>query len=113
MNFIIIWLILFALVIASFLTQNIPIWIPLILYAVAVVVRVKEVVGNYRDSEKRSVRDEKIAIDQKAEEMAERGLAQSGQRNKEEKRIEEDFNFQRKEKRRKLWVDLVNTLFLR
>lgn len=113
MNFIVIWAILFILVLASFLTQNIPIWIPVTLYVVMVAVRAKEVAGNYRDSEKRSMRDEKIAIDQKAAEMAERGLAQSGQRNQEERLISENFNFERRKERRKFWVDLANTLFLK
>lgn len=113
MNFIIIWVILFVLVSASFLTQKVPIWIPIILYIVIVLARVREVVGNYKDFEKRSIRDEKIAIDQKAAEMAERGLAQSGQRNQEEERIKENFNFERRKERRKLSVDLVNTLFLK
>lgn len=113
MNFIIVWIILFVLVLVSFLTKSVPIWIPFILYIIAVAVRIKEVIGNYIDSEKRGVRDEKIAIDQKAEEMAERGLAQSGIRNQEEKRIKENFNFERRKKRRRLWVDLMNTLFLR
>lgn len=113
MNFIIIWVILFVLVLASFLTQKVPIWIPVILYVIVVLVRVREVVGNYEDSEKRSIRDEKIATGQKVAEMTERGLAQSGQRNQEEERIKEDFNFERRKEKRKLWVDLVNTLFLK
>jgi len=113
MNFIIIWAILFVLVLASFLTQKVSIWIPVILYIVMVLVRVREVVGNYKDSEKRSIRDEKIATDQKAAEMAERGFAQSGQRIQEEERIKENFNIERRKEKRKLWVDLVNTLFLK
>ena len=113
MNFIIIWIVLFILVLTSFLTQKVPIWIPVILYVIVVSVRAKEVIGNYKDAEKRSMRDGKIAIDKKAAEMAERGLAQSGQRNQEEERIKEDFDFERRKEKRKLWVDLVNTLFLR
>jgi hypothetical protein len=113
MNFIIIWTILFVLVLASFLTQKVPLWIPVILYFVIVLVRVKEVVGDYKDSEKRRIRDEKVALEKKANEMAERGLAQSGQRIQEEERIKEDFNLEQRKEKRKLLVDLVNTLFLK
>ena len=102
MNFIIIWVILFILVLTSFLTQKVPIWIPVIFYITVVLVRAKEVVGNHKDSGKRSIRDEKIAIDQKAAEMAEKGLAQSGQRNQEEERIKENFNLERRQAGRKL-----------
>jgi len=113
MNFIIIWIILFILVLTYFLTQKVPVWIPVIFYVIIVAIRAKGVISNYKDAEKRSIRNEKIAIDQKAEDMAERGLAQSGQRNQEEKRIKEDFDFERRKEKRKLRVDLVNTLFLR
>jgi len=113
MNFIIIWIILFILVLTYFLTQKVPVWIPVIFYVIMVAIRAKGVISNYKDAEKRSIRNEKIAIDQKAEDMAERGLAQSGQRNQEEKRIKEDFDFERRKEKRKLRVDLVNTLFLR
>ena len=94
------------------MTNRIPFWVPAVLYVVSVSVRAKETIGNYHDIEKKSVRDEKIQLDQKAEEMAGRGFALSGLRNQEEKRIKEDFEFEKKKAARKLWVDLVNTLFL-
>lgn len=113
MNFLIIWIILFALVVVSFSTKDVSLWVPIILYIVAVFVRAKETIGNYYDTENKKSRDEKSQFAQKAEEMAERGLAFSGKRNREEKNMKDDFEFERKTRKRKLWVDLVNTLFLK
>jgi len=45
--------------------------------------------------------------------MAGRGLARSGFRMQEESKIKEDFEFERRKTKRKLWVDLVDTLFLK
>ena len=104
---------LFALIIISFFTKSVPLWIPIILYVVAVSVRAKETIGNYHDREKKNARDEKLQLDQKAEEMAGRGLASSGFRNQEEKKIKDDFEFEKRKTKRKLWVDLVDTLFLK
>lgn len=113
MNFIIIWIALFTLVAISFLTKIVLLWVPIILYIVTVIIRAKETIGNYRNTEKQSARDEKLQLDQKAEEMAERGLISSGFRNREEKKIRDDFEFERRKKKRKLQTDLVNILFLK
>ena len=107
------WLIIFVLVVISLWTNKVPFWIPIVLYMVLVSVRAVEIIGNYRDMEKKSDRDEKLQLDEKVEEMAGRGLASSSIRNQEEKRIKEDFEFERKKVGRKLWTDLINTLFLK
>jgi hypothetical protein len=110
---IVVWLVILALLIVSFLTDKIPFWAPVVLYIVSVFVRTKEIVGNYSDTEKKSARDEKLQLERKTEEMAERGLIFSGIRKQEEQRIREDFEFEKRKRRRKLWVDLMNSLFLK
>lgn len=107
------WLIIFVLVIISLLTNKVSFWIPVGGYVILVLVRAKETIGNYYDTEKMSTRDEKIELSKKADEMAGRGLASSSIRNQEEQRIREDFEFGRRKARRKLWTDLANTLFLK
>ena len=108
-----VWLIIFALIIVSVLTKKIPFWVPVLVYAVLVSLRAKEVFGNYSDLEKKNKRDEKLQIDQKAEEMAERGMTFSGARVQEEKRINEDFDFERRKAKRRLRVNLGETFFLK
>ena len=110
---IVVWLVIFILLIVSFLTDKIPFWAPVVLYIISVFVRAKETIGNYYDAEKKNVRDEKLQLEQKAEEMAGRGLTFSSIRMQEEKRIREDFEFEKRKRRRKLWVDLVSSLFLK
>lgn len=112
-SIIIIWFIILVLVAISLLTGKVPFWVPVVLWIISVLVRAKEKIGNYFDTEKMSARDETLQLSQKAEEMAGRGLAQSGFRAQEENRIKEDFEFERKKVKRKLWVDLVDTLFLK
>jgi len=110
---IMIWFAIFVLVVISLLTGKVPFWIPLVLWLVFVLVRAKEKIGNHLDVENRSKRDEKMQLKQKAEEMAERGLAYGGLRVQEENKIKEDFEFERRKEKRKLWVDLVDILFLK
>ncbi len=112
-SIIFIWFIILVLVAISLLTGKVPFWVPIALWLISVLVRTKEKVGNYFDTEKKSARDEKLQLNQKAEEMAGRGLASSGFRNQEEQKIKEDFEFERRKTKRKLWVDLVDTLFLK
>jgi|GEM_PF-3529271 len=107
------WLIILILVAISLLTGKLPFWVPIILWLISVLVRAKEKIGNYFDDEKKSARDEKLQLNQKAEEMAGRGLAQSGFRVQAENKIREDFEFDRKKAKRRLWVDLVDSLFLK
>lgn len=112
-SIIIIWFVILVLVVISLLTGKVSFWIPVVLYVISVFVRTKEKIGNYRDTENKSIRDEKLKLEQKAEEMAGRGLTFSSMRIQEEKRIREDFEFEKRKRRRKLWVDLVNSLFLK
>src|SRR3989344_7108629 len=90
------WSVILALVGISLLTNKVPVWLPVILYVVSVSVRARETIGNYHDVEKKSVRDEKLQLNQKAEEMAGRGLASSSIRIQEEQKIKEDFEFEKR-----------------
>lgn len=110
---VVIWLVILALIIASVLTKKIPFWIPVLLYTGLVSLRAKEIIGNHADLEKKNKRDEKLQINQKAEEMAQRGMTFSGARVQEENRIKEDFEFERKKAKRRLWVNLGETFFLK
>ncbi len=107
------WFILFSLIVASSLTQKVPLWLPMLLYAFVVVVRVKQKLGDYRDSVKKNKRDEKLKLTEVSNDMANRGLTFSSIRENIEKKVREDFELERKKVERKLWVDLVETLFLR
>ena len=113
LSIIIIWLIIFILVIVSISTNKNFFWIPVILYIISVLVRAKEIIENYNDMEKKSIRDEKSQLEQKAEEMAQRGLTFSSKRTQEEEKIKENFKFEKKKRKRKMWVNLINTLFLK
>lgn len=107
------WSIIFALVIISLLTNKLPFWIPVVLYIVSVLVRASETIWNYLDIEKKSTRDEKLRLIQKADEMASIGFTVSSRRDHEEQRIKEDFKFEKRKAVRKFCTDLVNTLFLK
>ncbi len=107
------WFILFSLIIASFLTQKMPLWLPILLYAVVVIVRVKQKLGDYKDSVKKNKRNARLKLDEVSNDMADRGLTFSSIRKEAEKKVKEDFEFERKKAERKLWVDLAETLFLR
>lgn len=111
--FFLIWFIIFALLIISVATKSISFWVPIFLYILSVFVRARKVIGYYEDVKRKNANDQKLQIEQKAEEMAQRGMTFSGIRTKEEKRIREDFEFKKRKIERELWVDLVNTLFLK
>lgn len=108
-----IWLVIFGLIIFAYLNPIVPWWIPLIVYTLAVFVRTKEKIGNYNDWIRKKKRDEQSKLKAVADEMANRGLAFSGIRQNAEKKVKEDFEFERREKNRKFWVELVDSLFLR
>lgn len=48
-----------------------------------------------------------------AEEMAQRGLTFSSDRNNAEKKVTEDFAYERKKQKRKFENELINSLFLK
>lgn len=109
----IIWLVLFGLVtFSSFFSSNFPIWIPFAMYIIVVGIRLKQKIGNYGDWLRKSRWDEKIKIDDVANNMANRGLTFSGLRKQEEIRVIEHFSYERKKRKRQLEVDLVDCLFL-
>lgn len=108
-----IWFIIFILLIISFFSKKITFWVSVIMYIILVFVRAKEIIGNYRDTENRNAKDEKMQLDQKAEEMAEKGMSLSGLRVQLENKIKEDFEFERRKLKRKFWVDFMNVLLLK
>lgn len=110
---VLIWFFILVLVVISLLTEKVPLWVPVVLWLISVLIRAKGKIGDYLDTEKKNVREEKVKLSQKADEMARRGLAQSGFRMQAENEIREDFEFERRRAKRKLSVDLVDTLFLR
>ena len=111
---IIVWVLLFGSILYSLGVKNfISLWISISFYIILVLVRANEAMGNYYDLRKKRLENEKLQLENKAEEMAGRGLAFSGIRNKEEERIKDDFKFENKKAKRKLYVDLINTLLLK
>jgi hypothetical protein len=108
----VVWLTLLALFIFSFIFK-VSIWVPIIAWLLVVLVRIKEKIGNYNDWKKINDRDENIKLKEKAEDMAQRGLAFSSTRNDEEKKIVESFKYERRKQKRKFENDLINSLFLK
>lgn len=109
----IVWLTLLALFVFSFIFKQVPIWIPVVSYLLVVIFRIKEKVGNYKDWLNINKRDEKLKLEKTANEMAERGLTYSSIRNNAERKVSEDFKYERKKQKRKFENDLINSLFLK
>ncbi len=78
-----------------------------------VLARAKEKIGNYRDWIRKNKRDENLRLRKVANEMAKRGLTFSSVRKDEEKKVKEDFEFERRKTKREFWVKLIDSLFLR
>ena len=111
MNFLI-WFLILGLIVFSYISHDIPLWVPLVVYLAMLSVKVIRIIGDYRDWLRISKRDENLKIEETAEDMAGRGLAFSGMRNREENKVREDFEHERRRKRRQFWVDLFNALLL-
>ncbi len=109
----IIWVVLLSLVVWAYYDPNFPKWIPPLAYLVVVTVRVKGKIENYKDWKTINKRDEKIKLEETADAFARRGLTFSGMRNNAEAKIGEDFEYERKRKKREFENDLVNSLFLK
>lgn len=108
------WIVLLTLLVFSFSFGNkIPLWIPIVGYLIVVFVRAKEKIGNYKDWTAISNRDEKIALEKIAEDMASKGFVSSGIRIREENKAKEDYQYERKKKKREFENELVNLLFLK
>ncbi len=109
----IIWLVLLSLFVFSFLKPEFPIWVPLVAYLLVVGIRIKQKIGDYKDEIEKNKRDEKIKLEETANDFARRGLTFSGMRNQAEVKVKEDFEYERKRKSRKFWVEMTDTLFLK
>ena len=108
----IVWLTILVLFIFS-LFNKIPWWVTAMVYIVVVIFRAKEKIGNNNDWLEINKRDEKLKLGEVAEEMAQRGLTFSSIRNDAEKKVAEDFNYERKKQKRKFENELINSLFLK
>ena len=109
----IIWLTLLALIIISFLTDKVTIWIPIVIYVIVVIFRAKEKVNNYNDWKKKIDRDEKFTIEKLENELNRRKVLKSGPDKKSKSRIKQDFGWKRKERKRKFENELINSLLLK
>ena len=97
----------------SFIFNKVPLWIPIACYLLVVIFRVKEKVGNYNDWLEINKRDEKLKLGEAANDMANRGLAFSSIRSDAEKKVAEDFQYERKKQKRKFENEIINSLFLK
>jgi len=110
----IVWLTLLTLFVFSFFSNGkVPIWLPILGYVIVISIRTKARIGDYRDWLKLNKRDEILKLEEVAQNMAERGLAFSGIRIKEESKVKEDFCFERKKKKRQFENELIDSLFLK
>ena len=82
-------------------------------YLVIVILKFKEKDGNHNDWLEISRRDEKIRLEEFAEGMAQKGTPLGTTRIEGEKKIKEDFKYERKKKKREFNTNLIQTLFLK
>lgn len=106
------WFTLLSLFIFSYFGK-VPTWVPIVIYILIVFFRVKEKIGNSKDWIKLNKRDEKLKLQEVAEEMANKGLTFSSFRSDAEKKVKEDFEYERKKQKRKLENELISSLFLK
>ena len=107
------WLILLALLVISYIIPEVPIWLPLVLYFIVLIFRVKEKLGNHYDWKEKINRDEKIKIEEFQSDLEQRGMLSSGLRIKGESKIKQDFQYKRRRQKRAFENELINCLFLK
>ncbi len=108
----IVWSIILILLAFSWFSK-VPMWIPIVVYILVLFFRIKEKIGNNNDWIKISKRDEILKLGEIAEEMAQRGLTFSSHRNDAEKKVVEDFLYERRTHKRKFENELIESLFLK
>jgi len=106
------WIILFGLLVFA-LSNPVFYWIVAILYLLSLFTRIVKSIQDHNDWKLINERDEKIELENKAQEMAERGMTFSSIRNEQENIIKQNFELERKKKKRELWIILTNSLFLK
>ena len=112
--FILIWIIIILFVIFAYLSSNQLLnYVALGIWIVGVIIKGWGKIGNYKDWCEKNKRDEKNKLEEVAEEMAERGLTFSGIRNKKEKEVKEDFEYERRARKRRLYTELFESLILK
>lgn len=106
------WLILFGFLILA-IFNPLYYWLVGFLYLLGVIVRVAVKYRNYKSWLIINKRDERLELEKVANDMANRGLTFSGFRTQAENKVKEDFEFERKKVYGNLWIELVNSLFLK
>lgn len=109
-----IWIIILIFVLFAYLFSNYLFnYVALGIWFLGAFIKGWEKIGNYRDWNKKSKRDEKNKLKEVAEDMAGRGLYSSGIRNKKEKEIKENFEYKRRIRKRKFIKELYESLILK
>lgn len=109
----IVWLTLLALFVFSFIFNKVPIWVPIVAYLLVVFFRIREKTGNNKDWLEINKCDEELKLNEVANEMAESGLTYSSIRSGAERKVIEDFKYERKKQKRKFENELIDSLFLK
>ena len=107
------WLGLIIIAVWAYFDSDVPNWLPIVFWLIRVLVRGHEKIYNYKDWLYLNMRDEKNDIESCDLKLADKGLLQSGNRLKRHKVIHEDFTHERNKKRRALYTDLIDCLFLK
>jgi len=82
-------------------------------YLPGVIFRMYEKVGNYHDWRKKNIRDEKNKVKEVDEDFSSRGLFNSGLRKKRVRETKEDFEFERRKRKRGLINEIYDAFFLK
>lgn len=108
------WFPIGILAVWSYVTNvSSPSWAAVILWLIVAVLKIWEKRSNYRDWLMINHRDESNTISDIGNDFAKRGLFRSGMRMKKEEEVKQNFEFERKRKIRRLWVEIFESLTLR
>jgi len=83
----------------------------IIIYAILVGASVYEKIGNYFDWLKKDKQDEKIALGSWQAEKASSGLFKSGRKTQGEQQIKDNFQFERRKRKRKFIKEFAWSIF--
>jgi len=82
------------------------------IYSISVWIQLNEAVGNYKDWLRKSERHEKLKLEELAKEMNKWGKFKSRYHLREEKKVKEDFEFERRERRRGFYWEVLHSFLL-
>jgi len=109
-----IWIIILIFVLFAYLFSNdLFNFVALGIWFLGACIKGWEKIGNYRDWKKKSKRDEKKKLDEVAEDIAQSVRTLSGMWNKKEKEIRENFEYERRIRKRKFITELFESLILK